>query len=248
MKLISKIIITGKIITETGLHIGGSNSALDIGGVDLNVIKTPNGVPYIPGSSIKGKLRSLLARTAGSVAISAKDLDDADKTLKTDQDVPWLIGIFGSSGDDNNKGTVTRLLVRDAYMDTDTFNKTFDKADLDFDYTNVKWENTIDRKKGTALHPRQLERVPAGSIFNLRMVYDVYEEKDKNGVVITNTQDTHIRKIHIAMHLLESDYIGGSGSRGYGKIKFDEVKFLERKITDAGYVKEADAVDIGIVF
>ena len=233
MKLIAKIIISGKIKTETGLHIGGSSSALDIGGVDLNVIKTPKGVPYIPGSSLKGKLRTLLARTAGSMAVSEKDLDKKRQEKRKEQlkdtgttsividvDIPYLINIFGSSGDDEERGSVTRLLVRDAFLNEDDFK--FNKEDLDFDYTDVKWENTIDRIKGTALHPRQLERVPAGTYFDFEMVYDVYDDGKMES-------EEHLKRIKTAMKLLESDYIGGSGSRGYGKIKIYRCKFQTQR-------------------
>ncbi len=239
MKLIGKVFITGQIETKTGLHVGGSKSALDIGGVDLNVIKTPDGIPFIPGSSIKGKLRSLLAKMEGSLAVSEKDLTEDDKIkrkannkeIPIDTDFPYMLKIFGSSGDDpNNKGgKVTRLIVRDAFLDTKNFK--FDRDNLDFDYTNVKWENTINRIKGTAEHPRQLERVPAGSFFTFEMVYDVYND---------NKKMEHLEKIRTAMYVLEHDYIGGSGSRGYGQIVFNNIKFKERKIDNGKYSEKAE--------
>jgi CRISPR-associated protein Csm3 len=200
MKLISKIFISGSIVAETGLHIGGSKSSLDIGGIDLNVIKTADKVPFIPGSSLKGKLRSMLARLEGS------------DSVKSDNE--YIKTIFGDSGENDKKGAVTRLLVRDALMkDPADFKKRF--KDLEFDYTETKWENTIDRKTGTAQHPRQLERVPAGAIFQFELVYDEYDD-DK-------TQE-HLTCLRTAMRLLEGDYIGGSGSRGYGKIRFESVQ------------------------
>ena len=106
--LIGKIFIKGKIVTQTGLHIGGSKSSLDIGGIDLNVIKTAKGVPFIPGSSLKGKLRTMLARLEGSEDFK----QDSDKIKQ----------IFGDSGDnDKQRGKATRLLVRDAVLDTEKF-------------------------------------------------------------------------------------------------------------------------------
>lgn len=126
-KLIAKVFIKGKIIAETGLHIGGSKASLDIGGVDSNVVKTPQGVPFIPGSSLKGKLRSLLAKLQGSIAVSAKDLSEKDKITRNsksqadkntnpqnreqaseqpkpsiliDEDFPYLLQLFGSSSDE----------------------------------------------------------------------------------------------------------------------------------------------------
>ena len=60
LRLQGKYIIQGKIKVLTGLHIGGPTTGLNIGGVDNIVIKDAKGKPYIPGSSLKGKMRSLL--------------------------------------------------------------------------------------------------------------------------------------------------------------------------------------------
>jgi CRISPR-associated protein Csm3 len=50
------VIISGKIICNTGLHIGGSKEELEIGGTDAPVIIDPETrIPVIPGSSLKGK-------------------------------------------------------------------------------------------------------------------------------------------------------------------------------------------------
>lgn len=213
MKLIGKIFISGQIKLETGLHIGGSKTALDIGGIDLNVIKTSEGVPFIPGSSLKGKLRSQLAKEAGSYSV-----DDDSETIKE---------LFGDPPTTKNgqKGKITRLLVRDAFINPDSKSKLENKdgefSELELDYTETKWENTIDRKSGTAQHPRQLERVPAGTIFDFELVYNEFDD---------NKTNTHITEIKKAMKLLEDDYIGGSGSRGYGKIKFIDIKFEKKDI------------------
>lgn len=213
MKLISKIFITGQIKLETGLHIGGSKTALDIGGIDLNVIKTSEGVPFIPGSSLKGKLRSQLAKEAGSYSV-----DNDNETIKE---------LFGDppTAKNGQKGKITRLLVRDAFINSDSKSKLEKKegefSGLELDFTETKWENTIDRKSGTAQHPRQLERVPAGAIFDFELVYNEFDDKKT---------DIHISGIKNAMKLLEDDYIGGSGSRGYGKIKFENVEIKQKDI------------------
>ncbi|MEZ4961216.1 MAG: type III-A CRISPR-associated RAMP protein Csm3 [Saprospiraceae bacterium] len=215
-KLTAKIFITGRIVAETGLHIGGSKSSLDIGGVDLNIIKTPHGQPFIPGSSLKGKLRSMLARVEGSYDVK--------------EDKPYMLQLFGSSGDEDAATShVTRLIVRDALLDTAHFQEVFENkdADLDFPYSYVKWENTIERRTGTAKHPRQLERVPAGAEFDFELVYDVYTNEDGESDTLPNK---HQQAIETAMDLLQSDYIGGQGSRGYGKISFKKVTVIERPI------------------
>jgi CRISPR-associated protein Csm3 len=225
-KLVGKIFIKGKIVTLTGLHIGGSKSSLDIGGIDLNVIKTPKGIPFIPGSSLKGKLRTMLARLEGSEDVKA----DSDKIKQ----------IFGDAGDNDKKGHATRLLVRDANLDTEKFDKDFNGLELDAsDYTESKWENTINRKTGTAEHPRQLERVPSGAAFDFEIVYDRFADKATS---VENETASDLTLLRIAMRLLEGDYIGGSGSRGYGKIRFENVACTtsEIKETNGVYTLESE--------
>src|SRR3989304_9891627 len=167
LKLTGKYIITGKIKCETGLHIGGSKTALDIGGIDLNVIKTAAAVPYIPGSSLKGKLRSLLAKEGGY--------------LDPKQDSDIIKKIFGDSPSKDNDGKITRLIVRDSFLDNKVDMESKDKefTDLELEYTESKWENTIDRKSGTAGSPRQIERVPVGAIFSFELVYNIYDDNKK---------------------------------------------------------------------
>jgi len=260
----SKVFITGIIKAETGLHIGGSKTSLDIGGVDLNVIKNPHGEPFIPGSSLKGKLRSMLARTVGSTAVNIRELDKdhAGKPVgKADEHFNYLNQIFGLSGDDTqskNRGEITRLIVRDAPLDRAHFDHADQfgdvKSDMDYDYTTVKWENTIDRRKGTAEHPRQLERVPAGAHFKFELVYDLYDDgqniyesaksepEDKRKIV-----EKHAWSLLVAMLLLQDDYLGGQGSRGYGKISFQEVKVAQKNI-DAITGKYAVAPEVDAAF
>jgi CRISPR-associated protein Csm3 len=206
MKLIGKVFITGRIKLETGMRIGGSKSALDIGGIDLNVIKTATGVPYIPGSSLKGKLRSILAREEGSEDVS----NDSEK----------LNQIFGSIA--KGKEQLSRLIVRDAYLDVNHF-KSQNFAEIELEYTETKWETAINRKKGSAKDGslRQLERVPAGAEFEFEMVYNVFDD---------NKKEEHITEIKKAMKILEDDYLGGQGSRGFGKVRFLDVKFSEKTI------------------
>lgn len=201
MRLVKKIILTGQIEVITGLHIGGSSTTMNIGETDLNVIKSPNtGQPIIPGSSLKGKLRSLLAKVEGYQSV--------------DEDQEPLTNIFGSSKQD----VVTRLIVRDAYL---TNGDTIKEWEMENTYTEVKWENTINRTKGAAEHPRQLERVPQGAQFSYEMVLDVYDDDAGQG---------YLEVIKKAMKLLEDDYLGGSGTRGYGKIKFHENEDEHRSV------------------
>jgi len=203
MKLTETKIVTGSITLETGLHIGGSKTTLDIGGLDSPVIKTPEGIPYIPGSSLKGKVRFLLGLKEGSFDVK--------------NDSPTLKKLFGYA--DNNGGEISRLIFRDALLDKTHFKKTFTENDaiLDTEFTEGKYENTIDRKSGTTKRGglRQMERVPAGAKFNFEIVVNIFDTDTENIVNILKEGIT----------LLENNYLGGSGSRGYGKVKFDyEIK------------------------
>jgi CRISPR-associated protein Csm3 len=250
MRLVAKLFIKGKIQAVTGLHIGGSKSSLDIGGVDLNVIKTHDGIPFIPGSSLKGKLRSMLARAEGSMAISA-NRKDKEEGLKTDQDVPYILQLFGSSADSQKSDDVheiSRLIVRDAYLLKEVSPKQDDHPEMDYEYTDVKFENTIDRKKGVAQHPRQLERVPAGACFELDIVYDIYKEDEeetylpKADVIVQAGRtrvEQHLWALRTAMQLLQDDYLGGQGTRGYGKIIFKDIHVIQKRFSqDTTYGSE----------
>jgi CRISPR-associated protein Csm3 len=198
MKLIQKIFITGEITADIGLRIGGNKSSLEIGGVDINIIKSASGEPYIPGSSLKGKLRTLLgSKLHGKMQVS----DDIDE-------IKWL---FGDSGG-REGGNYTRLIVRDAPINAEAFEKKFaDRSKRDFEFSEVKTENRIDRSSGKAEHPRQIERVPAGTSFTLNLLLDIYEE-DKN------QPQQFLKMIADGFELLQLDYLGGHGSRGSGKV------------------------------
>lgn len=207
-KLQSKIFIGGEIHLMTGLHIGGASSSLDIGGLDNGIIKTAKGLPYIPGSTLKGKLRNMLAKVSGS-----DDVKTDNKEIRT---------LFGSSSE--GKEVNARLIVRDAYLDEAKFDATFSSVELELGHSEVKWENTIDRKNSAA-NPRQLERVPAGTIFNFNMVLDDYDDTQTDSLLI---------QLKLALRLLEGDYIGGSGTRGYGQIKFENISAKKLSVQEDG--------------
>lgn len=215
-KLTNKVFIGGTIECLTGLRIGGNKSSLEIGGVDLSVIKDAAGVPYLPGSSIKGKLRSLLGKISGAVNA------DADA-----EDVKLLFGSSGSNDNRENKQhAVTRLYVRDASLDTIEFKKSFpDASKRDFAFSETKTENVIDRSTGKAQHPRTIERVPAGAIFNFSMVIDAYDGDD-----ITKL----LGKLGIALELLQYDYLGGHGTRGSGQVKISITNMTGKSFSESG--------------
>jgi len=215
-KLKKKIIINTEMAVETGLHIGGSSDNVEIGGIDNPVIKvgTRNGQPFVPGSSLKGKIRSLLEQMEGVSEPGGGTKKDKKewKYEEKPQSLRDIINLFGYSGD--NK--ISKIIVRDAYLTDDSIDLLDESADfLDMPYTENKYENTIDRVTGvtTGGGIRQTERVPAGVKFDVEFVINVWEE-DGDGEKLLNLLKKGIRA-------LELDYLGGSGSRGYGKVSFD---------------------------
>lgn len=209
-RLIKKIKVTTSIELLTGLHIGGSKDNVEIGGIDNPVIKisTDKNKPYIPGSSLKGKMRCLLEQIRGVKIGGSKEVNS----------------LFGFSDEKN----ISKLIVRDAYLDEKSTKKLEQSDSLDMPYTESKYENKIDRYTGTTEKGgiRQSERVPAGVSFNVEFVINVWETKEQNGDSKT-TEDSSLKLFEEAIRALENDYLGGSGSRGYGQIKFVDWNFYE---------------------
>lgn len=203
-KLIKKIKFQTSITLVTGLHIGGSSENVEIGGIDNPVIKlaTKDNEPYIPGSSLKGKMRCLLEQAAGSSKVGGN------------KEVNNLFGITENK-ELNTTNQPSKLIVRDAMLSEESKTILLGSNNLDMPYTENKWENVIDRTKGVAEHPRQSERVPAGAVFNAEFVLNVWDDDDEKKL---------IELFEKGIRLLENDYLGGSGSRGYGQIKFGEFK------------------------
>ena len=218
----ANLILKGKIECVTGMHIGGSKEKLEIGGLDSPVIRDPNTrYPYIPGSSIKGKMRHLLEYVSGGLGEYVEKLGD----VSTKQEVVRIFGIGADikaeANEDKGKYSslknvgLSRLLVRDALPDKYT-TELWENMDTDLEYTEYKPENTIDRLTSAA-NPRFIERVVAGSRFDFEMVYTVYEwTQQQEAQAIQDDLDN----ILISLRMLESTAIGKSGSRGYGKIRF----------------------------
>lgn len=205
-KLVKKIKINTTITLLTGLHIGGNKDSVEIGGIDNPVIKlvSRGNQPYIPGSSLKGKMRSLLEQIAGASEVG-KD--------------PQTVKLFGSH--DSKNPRASRLIVRDAMLTAESEAELRNCGSLDMPYTEDKYENTIDRVKGTAGNPRQTERVPAGAVFAVEFILNVF---DGEGEPSEAEQLALLRK---GIQVLENDYLGGSGSRGYGQIRFGELQMEE---------------------
>ncbi len=208
--------LEGQVEVITGLHIGGGDDTMKIGGIDNGVVKDINtDMPYIPGSSLKGKMRSLLEWDKGLVGIgdgkpfNSKLLKNAIfEDENTKKDALNIIKIFGNGVSDDNFDEIipiTRISVGDCNLSQETLQK-------EMKLSEAKYENVIDRQKGTANHPRQTERVPAGVKFDLDIRVKIFDEDDENEIK---------EMIQRGLELIEMDYLGGNGSRGYGRVKFD---------------------------
>lgn len=194
----AKIQITGKLEVVTGMHIGGSSAFAAIGAVDSPVIKdSRENLPMIPGSSLKGKMRTLLAKEYNETVAA-----------KPDEDNERIVRLFGSAKKGNIKRS--RIQIADMVMaNADEFRQRGTQS-----LTEIKFENTINRLTAVA-NPRQIERVIRGSEFALDMIYEVEEESEI-------AED--LGMLAEGMKLLQFDYLGGHGSRGYGKVRFKDVQ------------------------
>ncbi|MBE9049396.1 type III-A CRISPR-associated RAMP protein Csm3 [Nostocales cyanobacterium LEGE 11386] len=268
--LVGKVTLTCQLTAKTGLHIGGGGENLDIGGLDKPVIRDPlTKYPYLPGSSIKGKLRATLERLlkkplnrpggSGTWRYESDDLVNGFSEVEAGQFINYegartcqISRLFGSTGgsgfwmpietardeklflDKNptriingencvkiNRGrnAPSRLIIRDCHLSTESAEK-LKKVDTGLYMTEWKFENGIDRVTAAA-NPRQLERIPADAKFNFELIYTV-ENRDQA------VED--LQNIAIALAFLEDDALGGHGSRGYGKVKFENFRFNYRSL------------------
>ena len=211
MRLESITELSGQIELITGLHIGAGDLEMRIGGVDNAVIRNPrSNQPYIPGSSLKGKIRSLLEWRSGAVQSGPLTMNDLNGREHTPlgAEVLAILRLFGVSGDATRDDVEAKLIgpTRVSFRDATLI---ADSPRSNLPVTEVKSENMIDRIRGVAKHPRQTERVVAGVTFRFAVTVKVLEG-----------DGDLVRKLLEGMRLLEKDGLGGSVSRGYGKILF----------------------------
>ena len=194
--------ITGTIKVITGLHIGGSSDTMEISGNDNPIIRSPaNSMPYIPGSSLRGKMRSLAEWYFGEVPRNGSVLN-ADRNYRTAK-------VFGVSADKEKGRGPTRLIVRDAPISDEWLCKFGSGTPI----TEMKSENSINRITAMA-NPRPMERVVPGVTFDCEIIYRVFD-MDDDGQEDETLFDEIVRT---ALALLEADAIGGGASRGNGKV------------------------------
>lgn len=221
----SKILIEGTIEVITGMHIGGSDAFSAIGAVDKPVIKDGRTQePIIPGSSLKGKLRTLLARSISQdILLPEPNKDDYD-----------IRRLFGSSEVKKGEEKLmhARLIFSDCYL------KNKDELIRSGGMTEVKFENSIKRTTAVA-NPRQIERVVRGAKFGMRIVYDVHDSAE----LLDDMK--YLKK---AFELLEMDYLGGHGTRGSGRVKINDLTLKAADDTVPNdLLNEAEAILKGVM-
>lgn len=195
-----------KLELLSGLYIGGNDSGFDIGGADSDVIRNPlTNEPYIPGSSLKGKLKSLLKYHIKEVDIIEKDIVFKDSNITN---------IFEPIDEGNVK--ITRAIFRDLTLTKESEKELQNILGIGC-FTEIKAENKVNPISGKSDSPRFIERVPAGAIFEGEIVLNVFDGDNK---------EIMMENIKKSLKLLEMNYLGGNGTRGYGRVKveFDEFK------------------------
>lgn len=245
--LMGKVLFGGKIILETGLHIGGSEESMQIGGVALPVIRdSANNLPYIPGSSLKGKLRSTLEKFGERIKENKREKLSSNRNIGTYrnplfihccEDARYSLScdvcrIFGSSGDDRSvprgekaENFPSLLMVRDCLLDESLI-------EVSSVFTEVKIETGIDRTTMSA-NPRRIERVLPDNVFKFEMVYTVdslgFTGRDKP-CFREDALKRDLNNLLTCMEIIQNEGIGGYTSRGYGKIKFTFKEFVGRSL------------------
>jgi CRISPR-associated protein Csm3 len=255
-----KYLIYADMVCKTGLHIGGTEEGFEIGGLSNPVIRDPlTERPYMPGSSLKGKMRSLVEwaipgkhpgkegdRTCVEYMLeqakAEREKEEQGKEQgekKKEIEIPPcdcgecdVCAVFGCSAETGGAVGPTRLTVRDAMPRRETVAKwetTFGKGI----YTEVKTENSVGRITSIA-NPRPMERVPRGSEFRVEMVFDLYQKGDED----------KLKMVFQALKLLEDSALGGSGTRGSGKVKFRNFKVVKRGVSYYTKAKEKPQIDL----
>lgn len=209
MEFIANIFFKGKIKCLTGLHIGGGQDKLEIGGVDSIVIRDPKTqYPMIPGSSLRGKLRTMIEFGLGKIhpGNPGKKIEAGSPSEAVE-----ITRIFGKGADEKTPAEgPSRLIVRDCMPDNATVDM-WKELETELLYTEFKAENTINRLTSAA-NPRFIERVPAESVFDFELILGIYGN--------TDTLKTDINSLLMGLKMMQHHWLGKSGSRGYGKVEF----------------------------
>jgi CRISPR-associated protein Csm3 len=211
----------------TGLRIGAGPEAMEIGGAENLVVKDPlTRLPYVPGSSLKGAMRARYELFStrpinhevvkGPQRIRMHMCEDPDcEICRVFGRTPEKLESREAGGAQDNMIYTTRLKIDDAYPTEETIGRW---RDFSPEGVEVKWENVLDRLTSRA-NPRAVERVPRGSEFKITMSYKIFDQEDVKNVVV----------IFQSLKLVEDDYLGGYGSRGYGRVRFKNITMRLKK-------------------
>ena len=195
---------------ESGLHIGGSQDELTIGGSDNPVIKNPaTGRPYIPGSSLKGKMRGELEKQLGRFT---NDQRGNPRPCGCAGDDCPVCRLFGAHMNTRSELGPSRVIVRDGQP-------------IGSFHLENKTENIINRRGGAAEHPRTNERVAAGAEFEMRIVLQVYDRDEqfehRNLDGQSHSGGEALQSVVAdGLRLVEMTGLGGGTSRGSGAVSF----------------------------
>ncbi len=208
--------ISGTMTCVTGLRVGGSSESIEIGGMENPIIRHPiTDEPYVPGSSLKGKVRSLLEykldrrdRRGNPKGESGRDNGEPCECGRC-----AICRVFGPHKNTRHDLGPTRALFRDAALNAKSREVLLEaQASKGIAFAEIKTENLVNRYTGTAEHPRTQERVPSGTVFDFEISVRIFDDDDEADIIGLLKQ---------GLELLQQDYLGGSGSRGYGKVSLD---------------------------
>lgn len=233
-QLIKHIPVNGIYKAVTGLRIGAGGGGLEIGGLDNPIVRHPvTKEPYVPGSSLKGKMRSLLEVSGFVVGNRPKPRPEENASLPAcgcgQCAVCWLFGC----GNPKEASEPTRFLFRDSYVLAEDMARLRELLEDGIFYSEVKAEVVMSRRTGKVGGggPRPVDRIAAGTRLRFEMsvrVLDGDNEEEMQQALLT------------AIRLLEQEGIGGSVSRGYGKVQFLELSWGDKDITsELGERKDA---------
>ncbi len=211
LKLQKHIKLSGKLVCKSGIRVGGSKEDLEVGGIDNPVIRDPvSRLPYIPGSSLKGKLRSLSEYRLGKVTNDGKPCGCAQEDC-------LVCKIFGPHMSPRHNLGPTRIIVRDAHLSAESKESLEALRESGIDFSEIKTENIIDRRTGIAADGglRTGERVPAGTKFDLVRSIRIFDGDDEKQL---------INFLQQSLAALQNDTLGGSGTRGYGWVEIEDLK------------------------
>jgi CRISPR-associated protein Csm3 len=209
-KLEERLVLSGKVEALTPIHIGSGKGERDIGEVDLPILRQPSGVPYIPGSSLKGKVRSeaeRIARKRGMQVCTPPEVRNMCGSIKKDpKEFCICCRIFGTAGDIS---VASKVKFRDSYPD-ESIERTLTRTGI-----------AMDREKGSVYKQAlyTIEAVPAGTKFSLEIVAE-------------NMAEEELGLLRAALRSVEDSALGGSSTRGFGKVKFH---FLQLRKRSAGF-------------